>query len=139
MPIDRPDPSLSLYRLMDPSVLADPYPLYGKLRETDPVHWDPFLHAWVVTGYQDCITVLHKFSAAGDVALFPADRPDVLDYRPGWRVVVRGAFAAFEIAGGHRTMLEAPYVAELAARMNVGLRRALLQSHPVAAPRWAAD
>ncbi len=59
----RPDPSLSLYRLMDPAVLADPYPLYRKLRETDPVHWDPFLHAWVVTGYQDCITVLHKFSA----------------------------------------------------------------------------
>jgi cytochrome P450 len=48
---------------MDPAVLADPYPLYKKLRETDPVHWDPYLHAWVVTGYQDCITVLHKFSA----------------------------------------------------------------------------
>ncbi len=48
---------------MDPAVLADPYPLYAKLREADPVHWDPFLHAWVVTGYADCITVLHKFSA----------------------------------------------------------------------------
>jgi hypothetical protein len=48
---------------MDPAVLADPYPLYKRLRETDPVHWDPYLHAWVVTGYQDCITVLHKFSA----------------------------------------------------------------------------
>jgi hypothetical protein len=48
---------------MDPAVLADPYSLYKKLRETDPVHWDPYLHAWVVTGYQDCVTVLHKFSA----------------------------------------------------------------------------
>jgi pimeloyl-[acyl-carrier protein] synthase len=63
LPSRRPDPSLNLYQLMDPSVLADPYPLYKKLRETDPVHWDPYLHAWVVTGYQDCITVLHKFSA----------------------------------------------------------------------------
>ncbi|HVA15055.1 MAG TPA: cytochrome P450 [Stellaceae bacterium] len=63
MPPERPDPSLSLYRLMDPAVLGDPYPLYKRLRETDPVHWDPFLHAWVVTGYQDCVTVLHKFSA----------------------------------------------------------------------------
>jgi cytochrome P450 len=62
-PPSRPDPRLSLYRLMDPAVLADPYPLYRSLRETDPVHWDPFLHAWVVTGYADCITVLHKFSA----------------------------------------------------------------------------
>jgi pimeloyl-[acyl-carrier protein] synthase len=58
-----PDPTLSLYQLLDPEVLADPYPLYRRLREHDPVHWDTFLHAWVVTSYTDCITVLHKFSA----------------------------------------------------------------------------
>ena len=40
---------LSLYHLLDPEVLADPYPLYRRLREEDPVHWDPYLHAWVVT------------------------------------------------------------------------------------------
>ena len=57
------DPSLSLYRLLDPAVLADPYPLYRRLREEDPVHWDPFLHSWVVTRYTDVVTVLHKFSA----------------------------------------------------------------------------
>jgi len=54
---------LSLYQLMDPDVLANPYPLYQALRENDPVHWDPFLHAWVVTGYHDVITVLHRYSA----------------------------------------------------------------------------
>jgi pimeloyl-[acyl-carrier protein] synthase len=54
---------LSLCQLLDPAVLADPYPLYRRLREQDPVHWDPFLHAWVVTRYPDVITVLHKFSA----------------------------------------------------------------------------
>ncbi len=58
-----PDPALSLYQLLDPEVLADPYPLYRRLREHDPVHWDAFLHAWVVTGYSDVVTVLHKFSA----------------------------------------------------------------------------
>jgi pimeloyl-[acyl-carrier protein] synthase len=57
------DPSLSLYQLLDPAVLADPYPLFKRLREEDPVHWDPFLHAWIVTRYQDVITVLHRFSA----------------------------------------------------------------------------
>lgn len=57
------DPSLSLYRLLDPAVLADPYPLYRRLREEDPVHWDPFLHTWVVTRYADVITVLLTFSA----------------------------------------------------------------------------
>jgi hypothetical protein len=54
---------LSLYRLLDPAVLANPYPLYRRLRESDPVHWDPFLHAWVVTRYADVATVLHRFSA----------------------------------------------------------------------------
>jgi pimeloyl-[acyl-carrier protein] synthase len=57
------DPSLSLSRLLDPAVLADPYPLFRRLREEDPVHWDPFLHAWIVTRYADVITVLYTFSA----------------------------------------------------------------------------
>jgi cytochrome P450 len=57
------DPSLSLFHLLDPEVLADPYPLYHRLRTEDPVHWDPFLHAWVVTRYADVVTVFQKFSA----------------------------------------------------------------------------
>ena len=55
---------LSLYHLLDPEVLADPYPLYARLRTESPVHWDPFLHAWVVTRYADVVTVLHRFSAS---------------------------------------------------------------------------
>lgn len=57
------DSTLSLYRLLEPDVLANPYPLYHQLRDTDPVHWDPYLHAWVVTRYQDVIHVLTHFSA----------------------------------------------------------------------------
>src|ERR1700746_3735499 len=55
--------TLSLYRLLDPEVLANPYPLYHQLRIEDPVHWDPFLHTWVVTRYTDVVTVLQHFSA----------------------------------------------------------------------------
>jgi len=54
---------LSLIRLLDPEVLADPYPLYRHLREEDPVHWDPYLSAWVVTRYRDVVSVLQRFSA----------------------------------------------------------------------------
>lgn len=54
---------LSLYHLLDPEVLANPYPLYHRLRSEDPVHWDPFLHAWVVTRYKDVVTVFQHFSA----------------------------------------------------------------------------
>ena len=61
--IDEPKPTLSLFQLLDPEVLANPYPLYERLRTEVPVHWDPYLHAWVVTRYADVITVLHHFSA----------------------------------------------------------------------------
>ena len=54
---------LSLYHLLDPAVLADPYPLFRRLRTEDPVHWDPFLHVWVVTRYADVLRVLLEFSA----------------------------------------------------------------------------
>src|SRR2546421_11581406 len=57
------DSTLSLYHLLDPEVLANPYPLYHRLRSEDPVHWDPFLHAWVVTHYADVVTVFQRFSA----------------------------------------------------------------------------
>jgi len=57
------DAVLSLYHLLDQDVLANPYPLYSRLRTEDPVHWDPFLHAWVVTRYADVVKVLHDFSA----------------------------------------------------------------------------
>jgi cytochrome P450 len=56
--------SLGLYHLLEPDVLACPYPLYRQLRETDPVHWDPYLHAWVVTRYADVVTVLQRFLGA---------------------------------------------------------------------------
>ena len=57
------DASLSLYHLLDPAVLANPYPLFHRLRREDPVHWDPFLHAWVVTRYADVLEVLHTYAA----------------------------------------------------------------------------
>jgi cytochrome P450 len=56
-------PPLSLYHLLDPEVLANPYPLYRRLRDEDPVHWDPYLHAWVVTRYTDVVDVLQRFKA----------------------------------------------------------------------------
>jgi cytochrome P450 len=61
--VSPPGRTLSLYHLLDPEVLADPYPLFHQLRAEDPVHWDPFLHAWVVTRYKDVVTVLHHYSA----------------------------------------------------------------------------
>ncbi len=60
----KPAPTLSLYQLLDPAVLANPYPLYERLRTEAPVHWDPYLHAWVVTRHADVMNVFQRFSSA---------------------------------------------------------------------------
>jgi pimeloyl-[acyl-carrier protein] synthase len=57
------DENLSLLRLLNPEVLADPHALYRNLRQHSPVHWDPYMHAWVVTSYAEVVTVLKDFSA----------------------------------------------------------------------------
>ena len=41
------------YRPNDPAVVADPFPLYSRLRDEDPAHWSPSLKAWVLTRYED--------------------------------------------------------------------------------------
>jgi pimeloyl-[acyl-carrier protein] synthase len=63
--------NLSLLQLLYPEVLADPYSLYRALREHDPVYWDPYMHAWVVTTYPEVSTVLANYSA---------DRAPAADY-----------------------------------------------------------
>jgi len=36
-----------------PEFLRDPFPLYRRMREEDPVHWSPRLKSWVLTRYDD--------------------------------------------------------------------------------------
>ena len=41
------------FRPEDPAFLADPFPLYGRMRDEDPCHWSPRLKSWVLTRYED--------------------------------------------------------------------------------------
>ena len=41
------------YKPNDPAFIADPFPLYRRLRDEDPAHWSPRLSAWIVTRYED--------------------------------------------------------------------------------------
>ena len=41
------------YRPEAPEFLADPFPLYSRMRDHDPAHWSPRLKAWVLTRYDD--------------------------------------------------------------------------------------
>jgi pimeloyl-[acyl-carrier protein] synthase len=86
---DRSDLTLSLYHLLDSEVLANPYPLFHRLRTEDPVHWDPFLHAWVVTRYADNVRVLHDFSAQRTPTPEQLTAMGLEDISPIARVMVR--------------------------------------------------
>ena len=42
-----------VYDPSDPRVMADPFPVYARLREADPVHWSPSVKSWIITRYTD--------------------------------------------------------------------------------------
>jgi len=54
------------YRPNDPAVLADPFPLYRRMRDEDPAHWSPRLKAWVLTRYEDIKRVCLDSSMSSD-------------------------------------------------------------------------
>jgi len=41
------------YKPTDPAVLADPFPVYARLRDEEPAHWSGALKGWVLTRYDD--------------------------------------------------------------------------------------
>ena len=41
------------YRPSDPAFLADPFPVFRRMRDEEPAHWSPQLKAWVLTRYDD--------------------------------------------------------------------------------------
>ncbi|HTJ44947.1 MAG TPA: cytochrome P450 [Kofleriaceae bacterium] len=41
------------FDLTQPAALADPFPIYKRLRDEDPVHWSDSYGGWIVTRYDD--------------------------------------------------------------------------------------
>ncbi|HEX3820030.1 MAG TPA: hypothetical protein VHW45_06845, partial [Candidatus Sulfotelmatobacter sp.] len=87
--VDSKDRTMSLYHLLDPEVLANPYPLFRRMRSEDPVHWDPFLHAWVVTRYADVMDVLLNYSADRTPTPAQLDQMGLSSLNPIARVMVQ--------------------------------------------------
>jgi cytochrome P450 len=46
--------------LLAPEVIANPYPYLAHLRETDPVHWNELHDTWVITRYDDFLSVTRQ-------------------------------------------------------------------------------
>jgi hypothetical protein len=47
-----------LYDPADPGTRADPYLLFRRLRDEEPVHWSPLLKSWLLTRYDDVARAL---------------------------------------------------------------------------------
>jgi len=41
--------------LFTPDVIANPYAYYGRLRDEDPVHWNPSYEVWLITRHDDLV------------------------------------------------------------------------------------
>ncbi|HEY4371728.1 MAG TPA: cytochrome P450 [Burkholderiales bacterium] len=59
------------YRPDDPAVLADPFPVYQRLRDEDPAHWSPRLKSWVLTRYADVKRVCQDAAGMSSERLRP--------------------------------------------------------------------
>jgi cytochrome P450 len=71
-----------VFNPMDPEFVADPYPMYRRLRTEDPVHHSP-LGFWILTRYEDVVAVLRDGRFAKEaIAEFVAKRLGV-DARVG--------------------------------------------------------
>jgi cytochrome P450 len=46
--------------LFAPAPIRDPYGYFGRLREADPVHWNPTHELWLVTRYDDAVWVTEQ-------------------------------------------------------------------------------
>jgi cytochrome P450 len=53
------------YNLLDPEVIANPYPLYQRLRSEAPVYWHEGMQAWLISRYADVTSLLRdqRFSS----------------------------------------------------------------------------
>lgn len=78
--------------LFAPDVIADPYTYFGRLREADPVHWNPRGELWIVTRYEDLVwlvrhhelfssAVIKNDRRAPSPPIDPADEPLLAEVR----------------------------------------------------------
>src|SRR5215469_14593278 len=69
---------------MNPTLpgVADPYPIFQSVRESDPVHWCPGANLWAVMRYHDAETILKHPNLSRQAYL------DTLEVRAGRQPII---------------------------------------------------
>ena len=66
---------LDLDDLFAPDVIADPYPFFARLREIEPVHWNESYQLWVITGYNEVVTLVRHHEVFSSAVVKNDKRP----------------------------------------------------------------
>jgi cytochrome P450 len=70
---------------LDPACARDPYPLFARLREHDPIHRDEVMNAWLVTGFDAFVAIMQDPRFSLDIREWEAfeapTHPDLLRFR----------------------------------------------------------
>jgi len=75
----------ALYHPLEGEQLENPYPFYARARKEEPVFFSPELDAWVVTRYDDVLTILNQ--------------PDIFSSKDAFRPVIKLSPAVFAEMG----------------------------------------
>ncbi len=63
---EKQEKNTTTYNLLSSETLMNPYPLYHRLRAEDPIHVDSLLGCWVLTRYEDVMTILSSSHVLAD-------------------------------------------------------------------------
>jgi hypothetical protein len=86
----------------DASTRADPYPLFERMRDEDPVHWSPLFKGWIVTRYEDVQAVLNGALMSADrITPFYASLPGPMQKRVEELVRLLGLWLVFRDPPDH--------------------------------------
>ena len=84
---------LDLDALFAPDVIADPYPLFARLREVDPVHWNAAFQLWVITRYEDVVWMVRNHEAFSSAVIRTDERPPYPPVNPADLALLHGVRA----------------------------------------------
>lgn len=110
------------YQLLTPDFFRDPYPVYARMREADPVHFHAPLNAWLLSRYEDVDFLLRDRRTSADrVGPLLAEAPRELRGEAALLGRFLGDWMIFADAPEH-TRLRALMTRTFSARSIAGLR-----------------
>jgi cytochrome P450 len=113
--------------ILAPHAVADPYPMFARLRERAPVHYSERYRAWLVTGYAECHLAHTHPAISSDRITFVLRRLEAQGAEPQLLDVFRvlSGWMVFKDGAAHRRLrglVSQAFTPRSVARMEVRVR-----------------